>query len=319
MNGHRLRRELVATYVTNSVVNRAGITFTFRLAEETGAAASDIARAYMVAREVFDLRSLWTEIEALDSSIPANVQLDMLLEGRKLVERATRWLVRSRPRPLDIAAEIESFTPGAALLSGTLGGVLHGADRTKFQQSTSRYVAAGVPDELAARVAGLGTLFSALDIAEVARETETTIDDVAAVYYAIGARLELQWLRDEITALPRDNRWQTLARAALRDELYGVHSALTAEALETGSAELGPDARAEQWHAENRVGADRVLQVVSDIRMGGLSSLETLSVALREVRNLIRSGARAAPAIAELPPEAVAEPLPLPPESLRLS
>ncbi len=318
MRGHRLRRELVATYVTNSVVNRAGITFAFRLAEETGAAAADIARAYMVAREVFDLRALWTEIEALDSSIPADVQLDMLLEGRKLVERATRWLVRSRPRPLDIAAEIERFAPGAALLSETLGEVLHGADRTAFQQSTSRYAAAGVPDELAARVAGLGALFSALDIVEVARETEAPIDDVAAVYHAIGAQLELQWLRDEITVLPRDNRWQTLARAALRDELYGVHSALTAEALETGSPELGPEARAEQWHAENRTGADRVLQVVSDIRMGGLSSLETLSVALREVRNLIRSGARAAPAITELPPEAVAEPLPLPPESLRL-
>ena len=152
----------------------------------------------------------------------------------------------------------------------------------------------------------------------MARETEAPIDDVAAVYHAIGAQLELQWLRDEITVLPRDNRWQTLARAALRDELYGVHSALTAEALETGSPELGPEARAEQWHAENRTGADRVLQVVSDIRMGGLSNLETLSVALREVRNLIRSGARAAPAITELPPEAVAEPLPLPPESLRL-
>jgi glutamate dehydrogenase len=155
----------------------------------------------------------------------------------------------------------------------------------------------------------------------VARETGSPIEEVAGVYHAIGARLELQWLRDQITALPRDNRWQTLARAALRDELYGVHSALAQEALETGprSPDLEPDAMAEEWHAQNRVGADRVRQVLADIRMGGLSSLETLSVALREVRNLIPSGARVAPPPAELPPEAAAEPLPLPPESLRLS
>jgi glutamate dehydrogenase len=318
MDAHRLRRELIATYVTNSLVNRAGITFAFRLAEETGAAAADIARAYMVAREVFRLRELWTAIEALDSSVAADVQLDMLLEGRKLVERATRWLVRSRPRPLDIAAETERFAPGAALLAETLQDVLHGADQTALEQRAARYVRAGVPEELATRVAGVGALFSALDIVEVAGATGAPLEEVAAVYHAIGASLQLQWLREEITALPRDNRWQTLARAALRDELYGVHSALAREALETGPPGLDAEARAEAWHAQSRAGVDRALQVLSDIRMGGLSSLETLSVALREVRNLIQSGARAAPPVAELPPEAEAEPLAFPPESLRL-
>ena len=318
MEGHRLRRELIATYVTNSLVNRAGITFAFRIAEETGAGADDIARAYTVAREVFDLRALWTSIEALDDAIPAGVQLDMLLEGRKLVERATRWLVRSRPRPLDIAAEIARFAPGAALLADTLRGLLHGADSAALESAAAEYVHAGVPEELAVRVAGLGAMFSALDIVEVAGATGAPLEEVAAVYHAVGARLQLQWLRHEITALPRDNRWQTLARASLRDELYALHSALTEEALQTGGPGLAPDARADEWYMLNQAGADRSLQVVSDIRMGGLSSLETLSVALREVRNLIQSGARVAPPPLELPPEAAAEPLPLPPESIRL-
>ncbi len=242
MDGHRLRRELIATYVTNSLVNRAGITFAFRLAEETGAGGADIARAYMVAREVFDLRALWTAIEELDSSIAADVQLDLLLEGRKLVERATRWLLRSRPRPLDIAAEIERFAAGAAFLAETLRGLLHGPDRTALEQSAAEYVSAGVPEELATRVAGLGAMFSALDIVEVAGATGAPLEEVAAVYHAIGARLQLQWLRGEITALPRDNRWQTLARAALRDELYSVSSALTRDALIAGPPEVGPEA-----------------------------------------------------------------------------
>jgi glutamate dehydrogenase len=137
------------------------------------------------------------------------------------------------------------------------------------------------------------------------------------VYHALGARLELQWLRDEITALPRDNRWQTLARAALRDELYSVHSALTREALQLGTPELEAEDKAEAWFTQNRAGVERFLQVGSDIRMGGLSSLETLSVALREVRNLTQAGVQA-PVLPGLPPEAVAKPLPLPPESIRL-
>jgi glutamate dehydrogenase len=314
MAGHRLRRELIATYVTNSLVNRAGITFPFRLIEETGAEAADVARAYTVAREVFDLRALWTAVEELDSTLAADVQLAMLLEGRKLVERATRWLLRSRPRPLDIASEIEYFAPGAALLSERLLDVLVGPDRTALEHAVAGYVRAGAPEELAARVAGLGAMFSVFDIVEVAAAIGAPLGDVAEVYHSLGARLELQWLREEITALPRDNRWQTLARAALRDELYNVHSLLTREALRAGPPEAEPRQRVEAWHAASQAGVDRTLQVVADIRMGGLSSLETLSVALREVRNLIQSGARVAPALPVFPPDAVADPLASPVE-----
>ena len=318
MDGHRLRRELVATYLTNSLVNRAGITFVFRLAEETGAGAADIARAYSVAREVFDLRDLWTAIEALDEVIDAGVQLAMLLEGRKLVERATRWLLRSRPRPLDIAAEIAAFRPGATLLAGSLPALLHGADAEALEHASREYARAGVLPELARRVAAIGSLFSALDIVEVAAASGAELADVAGVYHRLGGRLDLHWLRDEITALPRDNRWQTLARAALRDELYAVHSALTREALEACPSGADPEACVEAWYTRSRPGVERALQVLVDIRMGGLSNLETLSVALREVRNLIQSGQRPVPEPPAFPPEAAAEPAPPPPESLRL-
>jgi glutamate dehydrogenase len=161
-------------------------------------------------------------------------------------------------------------------------------------------------------------MLSTLDIVEAAEATGAALKEVAAVYHGVGARLELQWLRDEITALPRDNRWQTLARAALRDELYTVHSALTREALQTGPAGLDAEARVEAWATAVEAGLERALQVLTDIHTGGLSSLETLSVALREVRNLIQSGAaREAPPPPAFPPEVV-EPLPRPPESLTL-
>jgi glutamate dehydrogenase len=315
MPDHRLRRELIATYLTNSLVNRAGMTFAFRLGEETGAAAPDIARAYAVAREVFDVRGLWAQIEGLDNRVPAEIQLAMLLEGRKLVERATRWLVRSQQRPLDIAAAIAHFAPGAALLGEAVPKLLLGPDRSALERTAGEYVEAGVPPELATRVAGLGKMFSALDIVEVAQASGTPIESVAAVYYALGARLQLHWLREQITTLPRENRWQALARAALRDELYSAHSALTGEVLQVGPSDFDPETRVGAWEEQNPAGVERCLQVLVDIRMGGVSSLETLSVAVREVRNLVRSTGRTTAPVLQPPQEGEEPAAPEPVES----
>ncbi len=172
MERHRLRREIVATRVTNDLVDRAGTTFVFRLREDTGASHADIARAYAVARDVFDVRSLWHDVEALDGSVAAETQYDMLLASRRMVERATRWLIRSRPRPLDIAAEVERYATGAAAVAGALPGVLVESEQEAWRERVERLTGAGVPEDLAGRVATLSALFSALDIIEVAAATE---------------------------------------------------------------------------------------------------------------------------------------------------
>src|SRR5215207_4935017 len=161
---HRLRREIIATRVTNGIVDRAGITFVFRLQEDTGAAAADIARAYVVARHVFDMRGLWAAVEALDLEVAASTQIAMLLEARRLVERATRWLLRSRPPPLDIGSEIERFADGANAVAEALPGVLVDAEREEFEARMAALVDEGVPPALAGRVARLGDLFAALDV-----------------------------------------------------------------------------------------------------------------------------------------------------------
>jgi glutamate dehydrogenase len=132
MEGHHLRREIIATHLTNSLVDRAGTTFVFRIGEDTGAPPSDIARAYAIAREVFDMPRFWADVEALDNVVAADTQIAMLLEARRLAERATRWLLRNRRRPLDIAEEVSRFTPGAASLSRTLPAVLVEAERASW-------------------------------------------------------------------------------------------------------------------------------------------------------------------------------------------
>ncbi len=293
---HRLRREIVATRVTNSIVDRAGITFIFRLQEDTGAAPADIARAYAIARDVFDMRGFWADVEALDLEVPASTQITMLLEARRLVERATRWLLRSRPRPLDIGAEIERFADGAAAVAEALPGVLVADEREEFEARVSRLVDEGVPAELAGRVASLGDLFAALDIVGVASATERSIDEVASLHFLIGGGLHMHWLRDQIATLPRENRWQAMARAALRDDLFSLHAELTADVLRAGGAGEPADAQArlDRWIDANRPLVERCLDILDDIRAGGAYDLTTLPVALRELRNLIQGAAAVA-------------------------
>jgi glutamate dehydrogenase len=287
MRDHRLRRELVATIVANQLVDRAGMTFAFRLAEETGASPPALARAYAVAREVFSMRDFWTEVETLDNQIEAGTQLSMLIEGRRLVERATRWLVRSRGRAeIDVAATTARFAPGARTLALALPGVLQGDDRESFQDRLVELAAAGVPSALARRVASMPALLSAFDIVEDAELADAPQSIVMAVYFGVGSRLGLDWLRDRILELPRNDRWQALARAALRDDLYEMHRALTRDVLARGTT-LGAAAAIDAWLSSNRAAVERGLSVVADIKAARTYDNTTLPVALRELKNLV--------------------------------
>jgi glutamate dehydrogenase len=287
MRDHRLRRELVATIVANQLVDRAGMTFAFRLGEETGASAPALARAYAVAREVFSMRDFWAEVEALDNQIEAGTQLSMLIEGRRLVERAARWLVRSRGRSeIDVTATTARFAPGARALAQALPGVLLGADRESFQDRLVELASAGVPPELAQQVASMPALLSAFDIVEDGELTDALQPVVTAVYFGIGSRLGMDWLRDRILELPRNDRWQALARAALRDDLYEMHRALTRDVLARGTS-LGASAAIDGWLADNQAAVERSQSVLADVKSARTYDTTTLPVALRELKNLV--------------------------------
>jgi glutamate dehydrogenase len=148
----------------------------------------------------------------------------------------------------------------------------------------------------------LGPIFSALDIVDVSSATARPIEEAAEVYFTLGDRLRLHWLRRHIEALPRDNRWRTLARSALRDDLYGQQAALTTEVLRSGGPGDAPvPERVEAWLEANRAPVDRALQVLADINSSGTFDLSTLSVALREIRNLTTSSGASSPETAAAP------------------
>jgi glutamate dehydrogenase len=291
MRSHRLSREIIATVVANQLVDRAGTTFAFRVSEETGAPPSMLARAYAVAREVFGMRSFWAEVEALDNKVDPQAQLAMLIEGRRLVERATRWLVRANPRSIDIEKTIECFRPGAKLLAEALPDVLDGGDREAFAERAEKLESAGVPTQLAMRAAGMPSMYAVFDIVQVGAATNSDQQIVMTVYAGLGSRVGLNWLRDRIIELPRTNRWQALARAALREDLYGVHRSLTQEVIEAAGPGADGEEAIDAWAERNADAVDRSMAILQDINASRSYDTTTLPVALREVRNLIRGEA----------------------------
>jgi glutamate dehydrogenase len=287
MHSHRLRREIIATRITNRIVNRMGSTFIYRLGEETGAAVEDIARAFMAVLEIFDIGRLWASIEALDRHVAVETQLAMLEQTTRLVERMTRWLVRHRRPTLDISATVAYFAPGVTALVQELPSLLMETERQMLEQASAALTEKGVPRVLALWVTGLAMLFSSLDIVESAHTNNLAVETVAEMYFALGTRLQLHWLRDQVLALPLGNRWHSLARAALRDDLYTLHSLLATEILQIGPPEQDVAGRIEAWMAQNAALLERWLQVLNDIKSAATYNLTTLSVAVHGLQNLI--------------------------------
>jgi glutamate dehydrogenase len=290
IDAHALRREIITTVLVNETINRGGCTFAFRLKEETGATYEEIVRSHTAARAIFDLKGIWAQIEGLDNRVPAAVQTRMRLHSRRLVERATRWLLNNRRQPLDIAGTIEMFRERCNQVWSLLPELLHGSDREWFDLVYEELAEAGVPAELAVRVAGLSSVFPTLDIVETADRSGQDVRTVAELYYDLADRLQIADLLDRIIELPRGDRWQSMARAAIREDLFAAHASLTADLLGHGDPGSTPDQRFEAWSQTNATLVNRARATLDDIRGAEAYDLANLSVAMRVIRTLLKSG-----------------------------
>ena len=290
MTSHRLRREIITTAVANDMVDRAGITFSFRLNEETGASTPEIAAAWLVARAVFDMPGFWAHVEAMDGTVDTTAQIMALLEGRKLTERAVRWLLNFRRPPFDTQATIDFFSAGVLTVATGLPKLLAGRDLSGFEERRDSFVGRGVPEKLADRIAAMVPAYSAFDLVEIARGTGKSVEETAEVYFDLADRLQITRLRDRVTALPRDDRWNTMARNALRDDLYSAHAALARDVL-TVTEPASPEHRLAAWVQRNDSAVRRATQTLTEIWENDAFTVATLSVAVRAVRTLVATSA----------------------------
>ena len=283
---HPLKREIIATHVVNSMVNRTGATFVSRLREETSAAPDEIVRGYIATRDVFELPLLWRDIEALDNRVPAELQLQMVLEGQRLIQRGTLWFLRHRQHLEDIAATQARFSEAARWLAAELPSTVAERYRNELEEHTARLVEQQVPDALSARVAGLEETYSALDLVEIAEQSGRELDLSARVYFALGGRFDLHWLASQISGLPAESHWQALARAALRDELSSQARDLALAVLCHSPDGIDPDGLIDAWEESRPAQVARCRQVLEDLRNARGIDIAMMSVALRELRAL---------------------------------
>ncbi|HET6604778.1 MAG TPA: NAD-glutamate dehydrogenase domain-containing protein [Xanthomonadaceae bacterium] len=287
MERHRLRREIIATAVTNSIVNRMGATFMLRMQEDTGRPPSQIAKAYSIARELLDARGLWAEIDGRDLEVPEPAQIDALLRIWNLLRHMTRWLLNRPGDRFDIASAVERYLPGVEKLRAALPGVLFGSERDDYAEDRASWMDVGVPQPLAEELAALPFLLSALDIVDVATQTGRAVEDVARVYFELGEVLHLKWLLQRIEELPVEGRWHAHARGVMRDELQSQQSVLVGQLL-GGQGPVGE--LVATWLAREDASLRFTQQMFADMRSQRSMDYPTVSVAVRRLAQLAAAG-----------------------------
>jgi glutamate dehydrogenase len=285
LNDHPLRREIITTFVVNDMINRAGITFSFRTQEATGANLDQVARAYTVVREVFGVSRFWAAVES--AGIPVAAATALHLEGRRLLDRAVRWLLQSRQAQLDVVAEISRFQRGVADLAQRIPELVQGFERDRLRARAADHEKLGTPLSLALAAAALVDVFSLLDIIEITEAADRPAEEVASLYFTLSERFDIDRLLTLITALPQRDRWQSMARSALRSDLYAALADITSDVLATTNVHASPSELADRWEAQNSEGLAQVRTTLAAIEATGTWDLAELSVALRAIRTLV--------------------------------
>ncbi len=291
IHAHPLRREILATFIVNRMINRMGCTFVYRLQEETGATIADISRAYTIAWEVFNLREVWAKVAALDHKIPAQAQIEIMLQATKLTYRASRWLMQHRKRALGIKQAIADYSKGAKILSEHLPVMIETSEDAIVKDSIEKFLTQGVAKPLALTAISMDALYCSFDIVDISNNIGMPIHKVMSLYFKLSAYLDIFWLRVKIEQYNPDDQWQELACKSLIDDLYAVLRKLTVEVLRVSGKRKSPEEAIEMWAGHNRQAVDRCLKIPHDLKAAEHLNLAMFSVSLRELQNLYQASA----------------------------
>ena len=290
IRSHRLRREIVATCVTNSMINRVGGTFVTQLQEKTGMQPFEIASAYIIVREIFSVRELWNKIEALDNKVSAHVQISMMLDINALLDRSTAWALRN----LDIASigvQVSTLADDMKALAKGLEKTIPSFYRDDLLKRAEKYMDEGVPKGLAHAIAGLVNLASGPDIVRISQEHKLPVSKVGRLYFEVGARFRLGRLRAACEGLESQSHWHKLAVGALIDDLFQLQAQITSNVLSSARGETNPKKAIPGWTAAHQGVVERADQLLNELRAYDINDIAMISVATQSLRALVEDGA----------------------------
>ncbi|MDZ7843012.1 MAG: NAD-glutamate dehydrogenase [Gammaproteobacteria bacterium] len=288
MEHHPLRREIIATHLTNSLVNSAGYTLVQRYCDELGYSIDNLVRAYAAARDIFDIPSYRRDIESLDNVVANEVQIELLLEGGRLIERAAAWLLQNAKMPLDISSTVERFRSGIETIRGNLFDLVVEPHREGLEAKAAQLEKQDVPAAMAKTSASLGALLSGLDIIEAASSCDKDLEQIAALYFKLGDQFEVYWLREQLSKLEVERHWQRRAHDGLYWDLYRYQHLLTLDiAASVGDGIDDIDTAISKWVEENRERHERLRTVLSELRDTDRPDFSMITVGARELKALV--------------------------------
>lgn len=278
---HYLRREIISNQLANLIVNRAGITFISRFTDEFNTSKENIIKAWWAAYQLLDADRLYHAIEALDNKIEATVQIKLLIGIEKAVERLCRWTLRYVQDYSNMSPRIEVFKPQILALESKLTDLIKISDYPEVKHDESFYISNGVPTELASIVARQAYLAQTVDIVALAHKHNLDADSVASSYFVIGRVLRVDWLRQNVLLLPRENKWQSLVRSALLADIYRVYRSV----MESAITETNGDSQA--WMNKHPEKIERIFEMLEELQSYRSLDLAMLSTAIREYVNIL--------------------------------
>jgi len=278
--------------LANDVVDCGGITFAYRVVEEAGVTPVDAVRTFVAVDAIFGICGLWRRIRAAgeEGSIPVVLSDRMTLDLRRLVDRASRWLINYRPQPLAVGAEINRFRSQVQTLAPRISEWLRAEDRQIVINRAADFVSHGADEDLAGAIAAGLYSYSLLDVIDIADIIERDSAEVADTYFALMGRLNIDGLLTAVSQLDRDDHWHALARLAIRDDIYGSLRSLCFDVLAVGEPNESGDEKIAEWEHTNMSRIDRARRTLSEIEDTDERDLATLSVAARQIRSMTRSG-----------------------------
>jgi glutamate dehydrogenase len=286
---HRLKREIVATQVANDMVNNMGISFTQRLIEATGVHAGDVAKAYVIARDIYDMESFIRALQNLDYKIPASLQTTLMVGMIRRVRRATRWFLRNRRSNIEPAKEVPFFAPAVASTTAQLPNLLRGDVLNEWLASAENLKKNGVPAELVAQATETSYLYSGLSVAEAAKRSEKPLELVSALYFLLGDYLSLPWFSTQISNLHVETFWQAMARETYMDDLESQLRSLTVSLMQSVTDAASIEQVIQQWSSQQQLLIQRWKMMVNELQASSGTDFAVFSVALRDLLDLAQA------------------------------
>jgi glutamate dehydrogenase len=283
---HPLRKEIIATLLSNMITNNIGIGFGYRIREETGASIENIAKAYVVCVEIFDLNDTWRSLEQLDNVVPEHDRYECFRSVSGLLERSISWLLRNKSANFDVSQLIERYKTDIKILRKVISNSMIGQSKKNYMASRKRFIKYKLPTELAEELADKTTLASAFDIVEIKSKLLSDTEYTAKLFYAVSERLQLHWIRSAISKTIVRNHWNNLAIVNMRTELHTNQHNLTEMILQSVTNKRHITKALAQWEERHAEALDRYDNMVNELSAMRTLDFPATSVAVSEVRRL---------------------------------